>query len=486
MADKTYKPSPKFIGSEGEYSIGQSGPEAIKDDILDIMRMFDPTSKHPKDANRGYAEETQGGIGYGNLNFNFADSDFAGRIGVTLDGQESNVQAAFNKLYGISLSQEEAHKALEALHSADVSALHKLIDDLKESKQDKLTFDTAPTAGSNNPVTSGGIKSALDTKENAADAEEVYASVSEKLKNLSSETSALTSRTNQLETDKQDKLTFDATPTANSANPVTSGGVKSALDLKENADEATATHTALSKDIANLKSSKQDKLTFDNAPTATSNNPVTSDGIKSALDKKADVSVTSRVESLETDKQDKLTFDNEPTADSANPVTSAGVKSYVDDAIETIVKDEISTSFGYATATKAGVVKVGNNLSVDEDGVLSADAQEVDTTAITEEAHTYADAKASTAESNAKTYTDTEVGKSLPKSGGTMSGDLILNADPTTDLQATTKRYVDSMADYDVLRNKPSIDNVELTKDTTLEQLGLRAMTTDELLKILV
>ncbi len=29
---------------------------------------------------------------------------------------------------------------------------------------------------------------------------------------------------------KQDALTFDAAPTANSANPVTSGGVKDALD----------------------------------------------------------------------------------------------------------------------------------------------------------------------------------------------------------------------------------------------------------------
>lgn len=40
---------------------------------------------------------------------------------------------------------------------------------------------------------------------------------------------------------KQDKLTFDTTPTANSANPVTSGGVKSALDGK--ADNGH-THTA--------------------------------------------------------------------------------------------------------------------------------------------------------------------------------------------------------------------------------------------------
>lgn len=36
------------------------------------------------------------------------------------------------------------------------------------AKQDALTFDTAPTAGSQNPVTSGGIKAALDAHNQAA------------------------------------------------------------------------------------------------------------------------------------------------------------------------------------------------------------------------------------------------------------------------------------------------------------------------------
>lgn len=38
-----------------------------------------------------------------------------------------------------------------------------------ERKQDTLIFDNAPTAGSNNPVKSGGIKTALDAKADAAD-----------------------------------------------------------------------------------------------------------------------------------------------------------------------------------------------------------------------------------------------------------------------------------------------------------------------------
>lgn len=63
---------------------------------------------------------------------------------------------------------------------------------LNNLKRALLNPDTTPTADSDNLVTSGGVKTALDAK--------------------------------------QDALTFDTTPTANSTNPVTSGGVKAAID----------------------------------------------------------------------------------------------------------------------------------------------------------------------------------------------------------------------------------------------------------------
>ena len=90
--------------------------------------------------------------------------------------------------------------------------------------------DSAPTQSSTGLVTSGGVYTALDAK--------------------------------------QDALTFDSTPTANSVNPVTSGGIYSAL------------------------AAKQDTLTFDNAPTTGSSNPVTSDGIKTAMDDLPSFSIT--------------------------------------------------------------------------------------------------------------------------------------------------------------------------------------------------
>lgn len=64
---------------------------------------------------------------------------------------------------------------------------------------------------------------------------------------------------------------MDSTPTENSVHPITSGGVKTAVD-------------ALSAAITALDAAKQALLTFDNAPAAGSSNPVTSDGIKTAID----------------------------------------------------------------------------------------------------------------------------------------------------------------------------------------------------------
>ena len=63
--------------------------------------------------------------------------------------------------------------------------------EMVDKKQDTLTFDSTPTASSTNPVTSGGVYTALGTK--------------------------------------QDTLTFDSTPTQNSTNPVTSGGLYNVL-----------------------------------------------------------------------------------------------------------------------------------------------------------------------------------------------------------------------------------------------------------------
>ena len=98
---------------------------------------------------------------------------------------------------------------------------------LQTEKQNSLTFDAAPTLGSTNPVTSGGVYTALQN-----------ASLN---------------------------ITVDETPTQNSDNAVSSGGVYSALSLK------------------------QDRLTIDLNPAQNSLHPVSSDGVYQKLQEKQDV-----------------------------------------------------------------------------------------------------------------------------------------------------------------------------------------------------
>ena len=125
------------------------------------------------------------------------------------------------------------------------------------NKQNVLTFDATPTAGSQNPVTSDGIKRAIDnvdvgnvqeqldaikteqTEQNKkiSDNKTEIDSVKESVANQETDITALqettaghTTAIEGLQTGKQNVLTFDATPTAGSQNPVTSDGIKKAID----------------------------------------------------------------------------------------------------------------------------------------------------------------------------------------------------------------------------------------------------------------
>lgn len=118
-----------------------------------------------------------------------------------------------------------------------------------DGKQDILTFDNTPTLNSNNPVKSGGIYSAIQAMQGA--------------------------------------LQFDEEPTENSTNPVTSGGIYNALQdveiVMDEAPTANSDHTVKSKGIKTALDAKQDTLQFDLTPTQNSGNPVTSGGMWAVL-----------------------------------------------------------------------------------------------------------------------------------------------------------------------------------------------------------
>ena len=81
-------------------------------------------------------------------------------------------------------------------------------------------MDSTPTAGSNKPVTSSGIKAALDASGQAVSA--LQDDVEAALGDINDINTALAG--------KQNTLTFDSEPINESINPVTSEGIKDAID----------------------------------------------------------------------------------------------------------------------------------------------------------------------------------------------------------------------------------------------------------------
>ena len=128
------------------------------------------------------------------------------------------------------------------------------------NKQNVLTFDATPTAGSNNPVTSDGIKRAIDNID--------VGNVQEQLDAIKTE-----------QTEQNKKI---------SDNKTEIDSVKESIANQETditaLQETTAGHTTA---IEGLQTGKQNVLTFDSTPTVGSQNPVTSDGIKKAIDASA-------------------------------------------------------------------------------------------------------------------------------------------------------------------------------------------------------
>ena len=153
-----------------------------------------------------WAMAAQGAAGGGVTSFNGRggavvpkQGDYtAAMVGADVQGAAQTVQGNLNT---------HAENTVKHITAAERTAWN--------GKQNALTFDTTPTEGSTNPVTSGGVKAALD--------------------------------------DVQSGLVLDDTPTANSSNLVKSGGVKSALDLKQDKSTAITTSNIASQTVSKAK-----------------------------------------------------------------------------------------------------------------------------------------------------------------------------------------------------------------------------------------
>lgn len=110
--------------------------------------------------------------------------------------------------------------------------------------------------------------------------------------------------------------TMDSTPTASSTNPVTSGGVYTAVDAKQNKLDANNATTYPNGSLV--------------AYGTTAGTPTAKKIVTAVAQNGTDIPTDGAVYTALSGKQDTLTFDSTPTASSTNPVTSGGVKTYVD------------------------------------------------------------------------------------------------------------------------------------------------------------
>ena len=178
--------------------------------------------------------------------------------------------------------------------------------DRAEQAAGSIVIDTAITENGANPVTGGAIYTALSGK---ADSTNVYTKTDVYTKTETD--SAINTRLAELVASAPATLdTLDELANALGDDPNFATTI--ATQLGNKADKSTTyTKTEVDTLLADKADSDdvQTLLAFDNVPTANSDNPVKSGGIKTALD----------------GKQDSLTFDSTPTENSTNPVISGGV-----------------------------------------------------------------------------------------------------------------------------------------------------------------
>ena len=183
---------------------------------------------------RYWSEQAQNAAGGGVSSFNGRSGavapqtgDYtAAMVGADAQGAAQTVQGNLNTHAENTVMHITAAERTSWNGKADAEDLTSHVDNMAvhvtatektawNGKQNALTFDTTPTEGSTNPITSGAVKEALD--------------------------------------DVQSSLVLDDTPTANSSNLVKSGGVKSALDLKQDKSTAITTSNIASQTVNKAK-----------------------------------------------------------------------------------------------------------------------------------------------------------------------------------------------------------------------------------------
>lgn len=261
---------------------------------------------------------------------------------------------------------EAAEGDLADLTTTDKSNLVAAINEVKESA---YTVDEHVTAGSTNPVESSGVKEYTDTQDEATlNAAKDYTDgkIGEFHPEDGSTVVELTGHLDDLDNAAESLVqAINNIDTRVEQNRLGIGSLETSLEQESAAriqgDQNLDTH------ITQVDQAKQDKLTFDDTPTHGSDNPVTSTGIKDYVDE-----ITGQLEDLETPAESLVSAinalderftppDTEMSNDSENAVQNKVIKAYVDDKDDTPTEDseKAVTSDGIFKAIRKAGVKIG-------------------------------------------------------------------------------------------------------------------------------
>ena len=262
---------------------------------------------------------------------------------------------------------ESTEGTLANLKTTDKSNLVAAINEVKDSA---YTVDEHVTAGSTNPVQNTGVKEYVDAQDEAT-LQSAKDYTDDKIGELEpgdgSTIVELTGHLGNLNNAAESLVTainnIDGSVEQNSL------GI-GALETSLNQESAAriAGDQALDTKITQVEQAKQGKLTFDDTPTHSSINPVTSTGIKDYVDE-----ITGQLDDLNTPAESLVTAINqlegkykEPDVamsdTSENAVQNKVIKEYIDDRDTTPTEnsEKAVTSDGIYKAIRKAGVKIGD------------------------------------------------------------------------------------------------------------------------------
>ena len=289
-------------------------------------------------------------LDYGELAINYGE----GIETLSIKNSENDIVTFSSDIHNSNLFTTKEETIANELVTATALTEHEgRLDDLDETvagKQDALTFDSTPTANSTNPVTSGGIKTALDGKLDVIDFVSTFPHLTQELMNGTRVTlsSDALSEFNSLENFKDCvfKLTI---PNAIDSLMVLSDYMYVDVEITgENIDYTTFTILGDAlipeyRDTTNNFYPQIKSLVIKHYYEIDQQWQYTDLGeyqltmefinlqpLLSSGDNIKTVNNVSLLGSGNISVQTPLTFDTTPTANSTNPVTSGGIKTYLD------------------------------------------------------------------------------------------------------------------------------------------------------------